>query len=148
MNLRLLGFCVVAALCAHASHAQTVYKWTDADGKVHYAEKKDGATSNQQEVKIAPAPPMPPPTPVKPSGPDPWEAAFKKPIAPKDYAAQQGAVPQPQRSVSGGREDGTVASRCNLARDVLNGTLRHGNGAKIDQYDRDVASADVKRFCH
>lgn len=139
---------MAAALCAHATHAQTVYKWTDANGQVHYSEKKDGAVAKAQEVKIAPAPPVPPPAPPpKASGPDPWETAFRRPQPGQDVAAQRPHMPERPRSVSGGRENGTDASRCNLARDVLNGSLRHGNGAPIDAYDRDVATADVKRFC-
>lgn len=138
--LHMLG--AFLTLCAQA---QTVYKWTDANGQVHYSEKKDGAVAKPQEVKIAPSPPAPAPPPPKASGPDPWEVAFQKP---KPSQERPRPVPQPsRRSLSGGREDGSDASRCNLARDVLNGVLRHGNGAPIDQYDRDVAAADVKRFC-
>jgi hypothetical protein len=50
-------------------------------------------------------------------------------------------------SESHGREDGSDASRCALARDILKGALRHANGAKIDQYDMDTARNDVQMFC-
>ncbi|MEO6277254.1 DUF4124 domain-containing protein [Roseateles sp.] len=134
---------VSVVLSAGASQAQ-VYKWTDASGRVHYGDKKNTAGAKSEELKIKLPPAQAPAVAASSSSiekmpPPQWPEAFRQPA--------QAAPPQPPRSVSGGKEDGSDASRCALARDVLNGTLRHGNGAKIDQYDRDVAGADVKRFC-
>lgn len=123
---------------AGAGQAQQIYKWTDANGKVHYGDKKEAEGAKQQELKIK----LPPATP--PAPPPPELAPEFRASAPR---GPEPAVQQPSRSVSGGREHGTDASRCALARDVLDGSLRHGNGAPIDQYDRDVAQGDVKRFC-
>lgn len=139
--VRALIGCGVAL--AGASQAQ-VYKWTDASGRVHYGDKKDatGARPQELQLKLPPAPPTPPSPPA--SSPTPW--ALQKPPQPvMPEAARQS--PPTARSLSGGREDGSDASRCNLARDVLSGAVRHSNGAKTDQYDRDIATADVKRFC-
>ena len=137
---RLLAACVLAWI--GAAQAQQVYKWTDANGKVHYGDKKDAeGAKQQQELKIKLPPVAPPPPPAAELPPEFRASAPRWPGPPRP------APPQPPRSVSGGRENGTDASRCALARDVLNGTLRHTNGAPIDQHDRDVAEGDIKRFC-
>ena len=130
-----LGF----AMSAGTGVAQ-VYKWTDATGQVHYADRKDGVPKAEEvKIKLAPQPPAAPKPP-----PPLWPApAASAPAWPPPVAQRA----EPPRSVSGGREDGSDASRCALARDVLNGSLQHGNGAAVDQHDRDIANADVKRFC-
>ena len=51
-------------------------------------------------------------------------------------------------SVSGGREGGADVSRCALAKDVLNGSLKHSNGAPLDASDIKTASKDIRKFCH
>lgn len=124
-----------AACCAAAGQAQ-VYKWTDANGKVHYGDRKDAAGARQQELKIK-LPPAAPPAPVQAPAAKASEVRWPEPPSPAP----------PPRSQSGGKEHGTDASRCALAQDILNGRLRHTNGASIDQHDRDIATADVKRFC-
>jgi hypothetical protein len=142
---RTLGFAAAALLGVQAGEAQTVYKWKDANGQVHYSQRKDDAGPGVQELKIeppraVPTAPMPPP-PTNPAfnwGPQPQPA----------WTEPSRRAPAPPRSVSGGRDNGTDASRCALARDILNGSLRHRNGNPIDQYDRDVAKADIERFCH
>jgi hypothetical protein len=51
------------------------------------------------------------------------------------------------KSLSGGKSDETDASRCNLARDVISGAVRHRNGAPTDKNDREVAENDIRAFC-
>lgn len=137
-TLRVLVVCVAAS--AGGAQAQ-VYKWTDANGKVHYGDKKEAEGARQQELKIK-LPPAAPPAPAPAVLPPEFRASAPRWPEPPRPAAQQ-----PVRSVSGGKENGSDASRCALARDVLNGSLRHGNGAPVDQHDRDVAQGDVARFC-
>ncbi len=60
---------------------------------------------------------------------------------------EEAAASKPPKSLSGGVEDGSDASRCNLARDVLSGAVRHGNGKPTDKYDREIAENDVRRYC-
>src|SRR6516225_8260857 len=130
---RTLGFAAAALLCVQAGEAQTVYKWKDANGQTHYSQRKEDAGAAAQELKVelpraAPAAPMPR-APVNPG--------LNWGVQPQpDWAEPSRQAPMPPRSVSGGREDGTDASRCALARDVLNGSVRHRNGNPIDQYDR------------
>jgi hypothetical protein len=47
-----------------------------------------------------------------------------------------------------GRDHRTDASQCVLARNVLNGAVRQGNGRPTDKYDREVAQNDTKAFCN
>lgn len=133
--------CVLAAalLLAGSAHAQ-IYKWVDAKGKTHYSNNKDDASrAKVEEMKVTAAPS---PSPAQAPAPQHQAKQMELPVAPTGAGR-----PRPPRSVSGGREDGTDASRCALARDVLNGSLRHRNGKPIDQYDLDVANNDVKLFC-
>lgn len=51
-------------------------------------------------------------------------------------------------SVSGGREGGADVSRCALAKDVLNGSLKHSNGAPLDASGIKTASKGIRKFCH
>lgn len=134
---------LVAALAAllllpSAGHAE-IYKWVDAKGQTHYSEQKaDAGNAKTVEVKPAPAPPQA-------AAPQEDWRAWSRATPPTQTA--RGAPYGPPRSVSGGRENGTDASRCALARDVLAGALKHSNGKPLDQYDCDVAQNDVKSFC-
>ena len=133
------GCALAASLLLAGSVQAQIYKWVDAKGKTHYSNNKDDASrAKVEEMKVTAAAS---PAPAQPPAPQP-QPKFELPVQPT------GAGPaRPPRSVSHGREDGTDASRCALARDVLNGSLHHRNGKPIDQYDRDVANSDVKLFC-
>jgi len=145
LTLRPLCFAGAALLCVQPGEAQTVYKWKDANGQTHYSQRKEDAGPGVQELKVEPPRAAPAaPTPRAPANPTFNWGPQPQPTWPEPTRQ----APVPPRSVSGGREDGTDASRCALARDVLNGSLRHRNGNPIDQYDRDVAKADIERFCH
>jgi hypothetical protein len=65
----------------------------------------------------------------------------------KKASTNQTGTRRPE-SVSGGREGGTDVSRCALAKDVLNGPLKHSNGAPLDASDIKTASQDIRKFCH
>ncbi len=144
-TLRILAAFLVPLLCLSVSHAQ-VYKWVDAKGQTHYSTRKDdagGAKTN--EVKL---PPQPAPSPIaKPSAEYSREQNKITPPLVPEIEADSPPRPKPPRSLSGGREDGTDASRCALARDILSGAVRHGNGKPTDKYDIEVAQNDIRAFC-
>ena len=148
LTLTTLGFPVV-------SHAE-IYKWIDADGRVHYSERKEG-TSKPQTVELKDATRTSATSPNTGSS-EYWqeqERRFRQRqieksaggAAEKAAGATTATTPRP-KSLSNGREDGSDASRCNLARDILNGALVHGDGKPIDKYDTETAERDVKTFCH
>ncbi|MDQ0013397.1 hypothetical protein J2W23_001776 [Variovorax boronicumulans] len=138
-----LSAALAALLLPSASHAE-IYKWVDAKGQTHYSERKaDAGDARTVEVKPAPAPPQ------SAAPKEDWRA-WSRATSPTQTATGVPPYGPPvarPRSVSGGRENGTDASRCALARDVLAGLLQHSNGKPIDQYDRDVAQNDIKSFC-
>lgn len=143
---RIFGAFLVPLLFVSASHAQ-VYKWVDAKGQTHYSSRKDDAgAARADEVKL---PPQPAPSPIaKPSAE--YLRGQNKQTPPRlvpEKEADSPPTPKPPKSLSGGKEDGTDASRCALARDVLSGAVRHRNGQPTDKYDRDVAQNDVRAFC-
>ncbi|MCE4555279.1 DUF4124 domain-containing protein [Pelomonas cellulosilytica] len=149
MNTSVIWLTGLALGLAAGGCGAQIYKWTDAQGRVHYGDRKDAADGKPtQQVKVAPTPPVPPVPPSAESpAPPGWSWPARKASAPAGASAGPQAGPSSQGSESGGRENGSDASRCALARDVLDGKLRHGNGAPIDGYDREVAQGDVKRFC-
>lgn len=137
----------VLAMVVSNSHAQ-VYKWTDARGKVHYTDNKDEADkANGLQLKVAPGP----------SDAD-RELALQNLRRQQEQArVTRDTAPPSMRTVTtarpvarpwntnGGPE--TDQSRCNLARNVKDGSVRHTNGARIDANDRQVADADIAAFC-
>lgn len=122
------------------AHAE-VYKWVDEKGQTHYGERKPG-TAPAAKVKIQPSAAFPAAPPAQGEKTENW----LRPQKPNAKTAAPPAEPV-KRSRTGGRDDGTDASRCALARDVLDGNLQHANGSPIDQHDIDVAKNDVKLFC-
>lgn len=136
---------VALVLCSSTSFAQ-VYKWVDAQGRTHYSSNKDdarGASTNELKLPAQPAP--------APSTKTSAEHTQNKSTYPRQTYDRTPITPpaaKPPRSLSGGREDGSDASRCALARDVLSGAVQHRNGKPTDKYDREVAQSDVQLFCH
>lgn len=138
---------LAAALLASLGSAQAqIYKWVDDKGVTHYSTDKTAASrgATVREVKVQAGPATAAGTPA---------ATAAGPLPAPIAATPQAAHPQPQaqqrapRFLSGGREHGTDASRCALARDVLSGAVRHGNGAPTDAHDVEVARSDVRLFC-
>lgn len=133
----------VAALCMPAAQAQ-VYKWVDAQGRTHYTATPPPTASSKGSALRIKTPTLSGQPPAKPAS---AADAFKtEPKAAAGFPPPPMPTPPP-RPRSNGKDDGSDASRCALAQDILDGHLVHGNGNPIDQHDRDVAQADVKRHC-
>lgn len=147
---KMTGIFIIFFLVSTSSHAQ-IYKWTDANGRTHYSETKEHAsTSKTDELKIRSQPTS---TKSGNASSEYWqeqerqlkqrqvENSIKKASEPSP------TVPRP-KSLSGGRSDDTSLSKCNLARDVINGSVRHADGSPTDRYDREVAENNMRTFCH
>lgn len=122
-----------------------VYKWVDANGETHYSERKeDAGKAKTVQLKAVPTS-----TDATNSSPPYWQKQEGKVI---ELQAQEKPSAPPvatrPKSLSGGKSDATDASRCNLARDVINGAVRHPNGAPTDKHDLEVAENDIRAFCH
>ena len=151
--LQSAGLTLLLGLFAtQAAHAE-IYKWVDEKGRTHYSETKpDPGKTKAVDVKIArpsssqPAPAQAPEAAAKPSWQE-QERQLKQRQAEEAIAKASRRPEGPPRAVTNGRSDGTDAGRCALAKDILNGALRHGNGAPLDQNDIDVAKSDVRQFC-
>jgi hypothetical protein len=119
-----------------------LYKWIDANGQTHYSDKKQNlGKAVIKELKLkdsyngGPIAPSSKPSPIK---------------------SEIELIPEPNNKVLpaniisnyGGGQLETDATRCALAREVLEGTVRHGSGAITDDHDKKVANRDVKKFCH
>ena len=153
-NLRhvhlLSGACFSLLLLAANANAE-IYKWVDANGRTHYSERKDEAGGKAIPVETK-ASSQPTSAPATGSPSEYWqeqETLFRqRQIQKSSEKSPSPPANRPPRSLSGGRSDGTDVSRCNLARDILSGAVRHSGGAPTDQYDLEVARNDVRSFCH
>lgn len=144
--LRKAALLTAALLLCASSHAE-LYKWVDANGKIHYSDRKDAAGKAQVgAVKHDAAPSAPPPA-----------AAASWQERERDYKlrhARSGAnVPAPpgrgpaSRQSYGSNQIDTDKAKCDLARDVISGAVRHSNGAVTDANDRQIAQRDLSQFC-
>ena len=137
--------CVALLFMSPVALAQ-VYKWVDANGKTHYSDKpEDAARAKAQPLKTSP----PPTTRTSPSlSLEAQELEFRKRrIARENEAAKRRAQPATPVSLSGGRTDGSDAANCNLARDILNGSVKRRNGLPTDANDREIAEREVRQYC-
>jgi hypothetical protein len=142
-----LSVCLILLFMSSNSYAE-IYKWVDANGQTHYSERKeDAGQAKATQLKV-----MPTSTDATNSSPQYWQEQGGKVIQlqaqelnEKPYAAPVAARP---KSLSGGKSDATDASRCNLARDVVSGAVRHPNGVPTDKHDIEVAENDIRAFCH
>jgi hypothetical protein len=148
-NRCISGVCLIFLFVSSACHAE-IFKWVDANGRTHYAERKDDAgKAKAVELKVKSEPIS---TQAASSPAQYWqeqEIKFKQRQAQKSTEKPDGppATSRP-KPLSNGRSDDTDASRCNLARDVLSGAVRHRNQAPTDKYDREVAENDIRAYCH
>jgi hypothetical protein len=129
----LSGF--VMLLSVSSSSDAQIYKWVDAKGETHYSEKRDAGAGKAQVLKIQSQAASP--QPIDHGSTEYWqeqERQFQqRRIKKEDEQAVKPTIARP---------------KCNLAKDVMSGAVRHTNGAPIDQHDRDVAESDIKAFCH
>jgi hypothetical protein len=143
------SFCLALVFVPATSHAQ-IYKWVDANGLTHYSEKKEDAEKAKlTELKVKPGPTSTPESDSLMKNLKEQEKQFKK----RQEETQKQNTPEPPVnmppvSLSDGRAGDSDQSKCNLAKDVLSGAVRHGNGAKTDDYDRELAQREVKAYCH
>lgn len=143
------SLCLAVLFVSPTGHAE-IYKWVDANGQTHFSERKDNA-GKAKALELKPLP-QTNSTQATSSSPEYWqdqEIQFRRrqieAKAEKPHGPSLITKPKP---LSDGTSDGSDASRCNLARDVLSGAVRHSNGAPTDAYDREVAENDVRSYCH
>ncbi|MET3135609.1 hypothetical protein AAKU55_005921 [Oxalobacteraceae bacterium GrIS 1.11] len=128
-------------------HAE-MYKWVDAKGHTHYSDKQEEAGAAKVEaMKLTPQPTAAPMTAS--STPD-WRKQEE------EFKRRQARVAQPSRPITTGKpvsmpgrnELETDSTRCDLARNIKNGAVRHTNNAPIDSNDREIAERDARAYCH
>ena len=145
------GIALALLFVSPAGYAQ-IYKWVDENGRTHYSEKKeDAGKASTSAVKVnAPSGP----TQSAESSAEHWqeqERLRKQRNIEEEYRKRPALSIQfklpPQQNTAAPTGQNADDSRCRLARDVLNGAVRHSNGAKTDDYDRKVAQRDVEKYC-
>jgi hypothetical protein len=140
----------LALLGAGGAARADIYKWIDANGVANYTDNPDLAGGARvQMLKTAAA------APATEAGGD-WrqrEAEFQrrqqhKLMAPgyRPREAGGGAVASANAVHRGGQPE-TDATRCALARAVIDGAVGHVNDLPVDQHDRDTAANDIRAYC-
>lgn len=149
LNQPALGACLALLSVSPASHAE-IYKWVDANGRTHYSERRvDAGQAKPVELKVTPQARSAQATGTPTEYWQDQERQFRqRQITKQDQKPNGPPVDTRPKSLSGGRSDGSDASRCNLARDVISGAVRHSHGVPTDSYDREVAENDIRAFCH
>jgi len=148
-NYDKLALCLTLLLVSSICHAE-IYKWVDVNGQTHFSERKDDA--GKAKIVDLKKDSQPTSKQANKSSSQYWqeqEILFKQRQMqnPAEKSSGSSTVAKP-KSLSGGRSDDSDRSRCNLARDVLSGAVRHTNGAPTDKYDREIAENDVRAYCH
>lgn len=140
----LLASCL-GLLTTVTAHAE-IYKWVDANGKVHYSEKKDEAgKAKVEEVKVNAGE-------GRPSAVLSWqeqEVEFRKRQMEKQAKQAREPVAKPKEASPfvPGNQPETNESRCALAKGILSGKVIHGGNIKTDANDRAIAERDVSTYC-
>ena len=145
-----LSVCLALLLAPSVSHAQ-IYKWVDANGQMHYSERKEDADkAKAAELKVNSGAPSKEESNAALKYWQDQDREFKQRQAQKQMAERASIPPvaTQSRSLSGGRADGSDASRCNLARDVLSGAVRLRNGLPTGAVERKTAEDDIRLACH
>lgn len=138
-----------ASALPSVSYAE-IYKWVDASGRTHYSERKSDA--ERATKVVTQSAPQSADSTATTSPSEYWqdqERLFRQRqirIGTEERRVEARRAKKP-KALSDGTEDGTDASRCNLARDVISGAVRHGNGKPTDQYDIEIARNDIRMFC-
>lgn len=130
------------------SSSAEIYKWVDANGQTHFSQnKEDAGKADVKQVKI-----MSGTSPTGTAAPQNWqdrEIEFRKRQMQKRSApSQRNATHQQNASGEADFRSDSDAGRCSLARQVISGGVVHGNGAKTDSNDIEVAERDIKTYCH
>ena len=145
-NQCLLSSCLTFLLVSPTCHAE-VYKWVDKNGRTHYSERKeDAGKAKAVELKIRSEPKS-----TQTDSPTQYwqeqETQYRQRQAKLNEKPNGSPVDTKPKSLSGGKSDETNASRCNLARDIISGAVRHPNGKPTDKYDREIAENDIRAYC-
>ncbi|HEY0065609.1 MAG TPA: DUF4124 domain-containing protein [Telluria sp.] len=144
---RLLAAALLFAALASPAHAE-LYKWVDANGKIHYSDRADAGKAKVDTLTTAP---KAKPSTALSSTPN-WqqqeeESRKRREVAQAEAAKQKAPAQQrPHEGYRNGKPE-TDDSRCRLARDILSGAARHSGGAPTDRNDIEIAQRDVQAFC-
>ena len=125
-----------------------IYKWVVENGRTHYSENKvDAGKAKAIELNVGPQRTATQTTSSASSWQEKERQSRQRQVENVNENTYSPIAPARPESPSGGKSDHTAESKCNLARDVLNGAVRHANGAPTDEYDREVAENDIRAVC-
>ena len=135
----------LALLLSSAAYADEIYKWVDKDGTTHYSSRKEDAQGGATTTMRSNAAP-PPSAGAPPAARTANEAVIRRaaPTVPDPKASQP---PVTEKPVARDYASESQGGKCQLARDILSGDVKHHNGAPLDAYDRQIAENDVRTFC-
>ncbi len=130
-------------LFSFEAHSE-IYKWTDANGKVHYSDRKPSHQSSQAEkIKIdSHVNSIPRVRPL-----DPAKSNYEEKLKRQRRLEDQARVAASENSRRSQVNAEKIDPRCRLARDILSGDAVLRNGLETGQHEIEVAKRDVRKFC-
>lgn len=129
--------------------ATEIYKWVDSNGRTHYGERKLDEKAKTVEVKSH----SPAQQPAELPSQDYWrdqEMQLQQRLASKNEANKlQNKSAKSPPSMSGGSAKWQDSDqwRCNLAKDIINGSVKRASGRPTTQDDIKLAEENVRAFC-
>jgi len=135
MKVGLSRVCIVFLVFFSSCCYSEIYKWTDANGQVHYSDKKaDAGNSKAEAFKVRPLLNVIPP--VTRSEPSPVENN------PKPFRSE------PHKPSGHSKKSELVDYRCTLARNIISGKATLINGLKTGKHEIEVAERDIRKYCN
>jgi len=136
INIYIRNSCILFLFISSCCYAE-IYKWTDANGQIHYSDnKKDIGKSKAKEFKINHSLNLIPKVTLPNSK--------KKP----DYLQSKQQKIKPVASKSKKNKKWSGDYRCILARQIVDGNVRLRNGLSTGEYEIKVAKRDIRKFCN
>lgn len=148
-----LGFKCCTSLLALTLHfsasvsATEIYKWVDSNGRTHYGERKLDEKARTVDVKSSP----PAQQNTEAQSPDYWrdqEIQLQQRMAARNESNKpQPTKPPPSMSGGSAKWQDNDEWRCNLAKDIINGSVKRTNGRPTTPDDIKLAEQNVRAFC-
>ena len=138
------------ALMLHFSasvSATEIYKWVDSNGRTHYGERKLYEKAKAVDVKSPPSAQQN----TESRSPEYWrdqEIQLQQRMASRNESNKpQPTKPPPSMSGGSAKWQDNDEWRCNLAKDIINGSVKRTNGRPTTPDDIKLAEQNVRAFC-
>ncbi|MFT6986913.1 MAG: hypothetical protein ACJAT7_002763 [Psychromonas sp.] len=137
-RLYIRSVCIAFLVFSSSGYAE-IYKWTDADGQIHYSDKNVNAgNSESQKIEVEAS------QNLMPKLASPKSNSKVKKQDPLERVTEM----QKQESMFFLAKENTANDPCTLARKILSGDVKLQNGLPTGKHEIEVAKRDIIKFCN